>query len=216
VRWSAVSDDGHVVQGVIAFGRRPRPAAAGAHAPLSTVEGRVRDRALGAGSLLRGAARRLGTCAVRSARLAAAREERSANGVGSRSPRSDGSCPRTVSIHASHGGASTRFGPGDIHRLRSRGHRRRCGGDRGHRPIGGAVRGRARGRRLAGADRCGACARSGAVVARECPSISSTSSRLPSGSAASSRLRSSRRARAYRRRLSARLHAASRAWRSRR
>ena len=77
VRWSAVSDDGHVVQGVIAFGVGTRPAAAGADASPDG-RGRLRHGALPLG-LLRRTARRVRSRAVRPARLAAAREERPAN-----------------------------------------------------------------------------------------------------------------------------------------
>ena len=159
VRWSAVSDDGHVVQGVIAFGvglGRPPPVPTSAHG--------------------RG---RLGPCSrwVFFAGLLVARDLRcSICSCGGRSRRAicervDRDRPRAMFVsshglvHASHGGASTRFGLAIYIGSGSRPpapRRRRSRSPTGRR----AVRGRARGRRPAGADRCGARARSGPVVAR--------------------------------------------------
>ena len=208
VRWSAVSDDGHVVQGVIAFGvglGRPPPVA---DAPPDG-RGRLRDRALGAGSSSRGCSSHralrcsICSCGGRSRRAICVREW-IAIGLAAMFVSSHGL------VHASHGGASTRFGLAIYigSAVAATGAAAAAIGsptDRRRRSLLSlAVAG------SAGADRCGSRARPGPLVARGARRSPARDRGRRSGSAASSRWRSSRRARARRPRWSVPPRAASR------
>ena len=164
VRWSAVSDDGHIVQGVLAFGVGTRPARRRCRRSASTNEvgfGTVFSRWIFFAGLLVGSGLALFDLLVwRPLARSDIRTGWIAIGLAAMFVSSHGL------VRASHGGVATRFGLAVQIASALAATGRGGGGDRGGRPVGGAVRDRARGPVLAGADRGRPRARPGPLVAR--------------------------------------------------